>query len=186
MMEEYNSHQVSSNLLSWTRGILREFDIELFAHVLTGNFDIGYDVKRCIEVVMALMQEWCVSHFYHFSLIIALSTHLNPVKCMNKKAWKSSLMSAWWWKRWISWRHWRMLLMQSPRTNFVILSSQKIYMRTDGCLMLLFCDLWVCTLRLWSHSHSLQNPPPPKGGAHPDHDQSQNTTCSKVSTTNAL
>ena len=97
MIEEYNSHQVSSNLLSWTRGILREFDIELFAHVLTGNFDIGSYVKRCIEVVMALMREWYVSHFYHFSLIIAFSTHLNPVKCMNKKAWKSSLMSAWWW-----------------------------------------------------------------------------------------
>jgi hypothetical protein len=57
MIEEHNSHQVSTNLLSWTRGILRDFDIELFAHMLTGNFDFGSDVKRCIEVVMALMRE---------------------------------------------------------------------------------------------------------------------------------
>jgi hypothetical protein len=57
MIEEQNSHQVSTNLLSWTRGILRDFDIELFAHVLTDTFDFGSNVKRCIEVVMALMRE---------------------------------------------------------------------------------------------------------------------------------
>ena len=63
---------------------MREFDIELFAHVLTGNSDFGSDVKRCIEVVMALMREWCISHLCHLSLVDAFGTHLDPTKCKNK------------------------------------------------------------------------------------------------------
>ena len=87
-IEERNNHQASDNLFSWARGVLREFDIELSAHVLTGNSDSGSDVKRCIEVVMALMREWCISHLCHLSLVDAFGTHLDPAKCKNKDAQK--------------------------------------------------------------------------------------------------
>ena len=56
-IEERNNHQASDNLFSWARGVLQEFDIELSAHVLSGNSDYDSNLKRCIKVVMALMRE---------------------------------------------------------------------------------------------------------------------------------
>ena len=82
-IDERNNHQTSDNLFSWARGVLQKFDIELSAHVLTSSSDSGFDIKRCIEVVMTLMREWCISHLCHLSPVDVFGTHLDPAKCKN-------------------------------------------------------------------------------------------------------
>jgi hypothetical protein len=103
-IKDHNNH-ASCTLFSWAKGVMQEFDIELYPHVLTSNFDSGSEVKSCLEMSWCL----CTSGVYPTcftspSSMLSASTLIQP-SARTRMHEKYLLMSARWWRRSISRRH---------------------------------------------------------------------------------